>query len=161
MALLPRNGFGSVALPPRNYAPDGAIATKSGLGTTNVSLAQDADPRRPADGGDQRGRAAARLPAVAGGAVGEVGDPLAFLGGLVDRLDRHPAGAVEAQPDVAVVQVVAPEGEAEVARVLQVQVHPDRDVPVEQRAGLDEQRLTGLEGANEGVPRRGEHQQDG
>jgi putative heme transporter len=91
--------------------------------------------------------------------VGVAGDHLGVLGRGVDGLHRDPAGPEEPDPDAAVAPPVVPEGEAPVARVLQVQGHPDRHVPVQQGAGLDQQALAGLQVADEGVARRVQQQQ--
>jgi 2-polyprenyl-6-methoxyphenol hydroxylase-like FAD-dependent oxidoreductase len=71
------------------------------------------------------------LPAVGRG-VRVAADGLGVLGRLVHRLHRDPARAPQPDPDAAVAPRAAPEGEAHVPRVLHVQRHPHRDVPVEQ-----------------------------
>ena len=71
------------------------------------------------------------LPAVGRG-VRVAADSLGVLGRLVHRLHRDPAGSPQPDPDAAVAPRAAPEGEAHVPRVLHVQRHPHRDVPVEQ-----------------------------
>src|ERR1019366_6338317 len=93
------------------------------------------------------------------GRVGVVDDDLGVLGRLVHRGHRDPAGPEQPDPDAAVAPPVVPEGEAHVPRVLQVQGHPDRHVPVQQGARLDQQALAGLQVADERVARSVQEQQ--
>src|SRR6266567_2140567 len=100
------------------------------------------------------------LPAVGRG-VRVAADGLGILGRLVHRLHRDPAGAPQPDPDAAIAPRAAPEREAHVPRVLQVQRHPHRDVPVQQRARLDQQGLALPEVTDEDVAGRVQQQQAG
>src|SRR3984885_2779901 len=103
-------------------------------------------------------RPGADLPAVVRG-VRRVLDGIGVLGPLVHRLDRDAARAGEPYPDVPVAPARVPERETHVPRVLQVQVHSHRHVPVQQRTGLGEQRLARPQVADERVARGGQQQQ--
>ena len=100
------------------------------------------------------------LPAVGRG-VGVAADDLGVLGRLVHRLHRDPARTPEPEPDAPVAPLAAPEREAHVPGVLQVQRLPHRHVAVQQGTRLDQHGLALPEVADEGVARRVQQQQAG
>src|SRR5436305_891033 len=132
--------------------PDPARPQQAPIGCRAKATTGGCMPTRPASRSACCGtprRARSPMPNGRGGVAGRrVG-----AGVPEHRRDRDASGADQAQPDGALAEGGPPRGALRPVWVLQVQVHGHRHIAVEQRSGLDQDRLPGGQVAQEGVAR--------